>query len=77
MKIEKQLCALIPHEELYKLSIMTFNFSEVKESSKRMTYIRNNAVSKFYNSKNIRTGSFYKFTSLLIDPTAYEAFFGK
>ena len=77
MKIEKQLCEIISQKEMHKLNIMSYNLSPVEDSSKRVTYIRNLAISKFYNSNNIRTRIFHKRTSLLITSAAYEAFFRK
>ncbi len=72
MKIAPILLERIPNKERDKLNIsVCFLETPPKGNSKYFVYNRENATSRFYNSKNIRTRTFYKNTSLFF---SYDMF---
>lgn len=66
MRFKETIFERIPPDELYKVSVMTFYLKPIEESSKRLTFQRDDAPSSFYNSADIVCGSLYKHTSLIV-----------
>ena len=76
MKIEPMLLERIPNIERDKLNISVCLLEiPPKSSGKYILYNRGNAPSSFYNSKNIRTCTFYKNTSLFFSRIMFNKIF--
>jgi hypothetical protein len=73
MKITPLILERIQEDQRSKLNISScFLETPPKSSEKFLIYKREDAPSNFYNTKNMRTRTFYKDTSLFLSKTTYK-----